>query len=157
MRWTCIVTRSHYLILGKNVDLLGSPSGCARRTPPVVVAFRVLSVWWKTSTSVSVLFRMVLPHILRPGLKCGGWESKFGRGPGPHDRSGMGWSCLCLRYNRVMCFEVPSWDTLVHESLFPWDGMTWLWSSTIVRTRIWKVVKWFCLLNPCLKVEQVLT
>ena len=27
--------------------------------------------------------------ILRPGLKCGGLESKFGRGPGPRDRSGM--------------------------------------------------------------------
>ena len=32
---------------------------------------------------------------------------------------------------------VPSWDTLVRESPFLWDGMTWLWSSTIVRT--WKM------------------
>ena len=62
MRWTCVVTRFHYWILGKNVDLSGSPSGCARRTPLVVVAFGVLSVWWKTSASVSMLFRAVLPQ-----------------------------------------------------------------------------------------------
>ena len=39
-----------------------------------------------------------LSTILRPGLKCGGLESKFGRGLGPLDRSGMGWSCLCVGY-----------------------------------------------------------
>ena len=55
-------THSHYWILGKNVDLSGSPSGCARRIPLVVVAFGVLSVWWKTSASVSTLFRVVLPQ-----------------------------------------------------------------------------------------------
>ena len=37
-----------------------------------------------------------LSTILRSGLKCGGLESKFGRGPGPRDRSGMGWFCLYL-------------------------------------------------------------
>ena len=31
-----------------------------------------------------------LSTILRSGLKCGGLESKFGQGPRPHDRSGMG-------------------------------------------------------------------
>ena len=36
-----------------------------------------------------------LSTILRLGLKCGGLESKFGRGPGPRDRRVMGWSCLC--------------------------------------------------------------
>ena len=40
MKWTCIVTRSHYWILGENVDLSGSPSGCARRTPLAVACFR---------------------------------------------------------------------------------------------------------------------
>ena len=64
MKWTCVVTRSHYWILGKNVDLSGSPSGCARRTPLAVVAFGVLSVWWKTSASVSTLFRAVLPQLV---------------------------------------------------------------------------------------------
>ena len=84
-----------------------------------------------------------LSTMLRPGLKCGDLESKFGWGPGPRDRSGMGGSCLCLGHKRGVCFGVPSWDTLVHESPFPWDGMTWLWSSTVVRTRIWKIVNWF--------------
>ena len=49
-----------------------------------------------------------LSTILRPGLKCGGLESKFGWGPGPCDRSGMGWSCLCLGYKWDMYFGVPS-------------------------------------------------
>ena len=40
-----------------------------------------------------------LSTIQRPDLKCGGLESKFGRGPGPRDRSGMGWSCLCRGTN----------------------------------------------------------
>ena len=64
MRWTYIVTHSHYWILGKNVDLSGSPSGCARRTSLVVVASGVLSVWWKMNTSVSTLFRVVLPQLV---------------------------------------------------------------------------------------------
>ena len=63
MRWTCVVTRFYYWILGINVDLSGSPSGCARRIPLVVVAFGVLSVWRKTSASVSTLFRVVLPQL----------------------------------------------------------------------------------------------
>ena len=37
-----------------------------------------------------------LSNILRPGLKCGGLESKFGRGPRPLNRSELGWSvCAC--------------------------------------------------------------
>ena len=63
MKWTSIVTRSHYWILGKNVDLSGSPLGCVRRISPVVACFGVLSVWWKTSASVSVLFRAVLSQL----------------------------------------------------------------------------------------------
>ena len=46
------------------MDLLGSPLGCAQRIPLDVAAFRVLSVWWKTSTSVSVLFRAVLLQLV---------------------------------------------------------------------------------------------
>ena len=57
-----------------------------------------------------------LSTILRPDLKCGGLESKFGWGPRPCDMSGMGWSYLCLGYKWGVCFGVPSWDTLVHES-----------------------------------------
>jgi len=40
MKWTSIVTHSHYWILGENVDLLGSPLGCARRIPSAVACFR---------------------------------------------------------------------------------------------------------------------
>ena len=38
------------------------------------------------------------------GLRSGGLESKFGRGPRPLDKRVMGWSCLCLGYKRGMCF-----------------------------------------------------
>jgi hypothetical protein len=57
-----------------------------------------------------------LSTVVRPSLMCGGLGSKFGRGPGPLDRSGVGWSCLYLGCKRDVCFRVPSWDTLVHES-----------------------------------------
>ena len=60
-----------------------------------------------------------LSTTLSPGLRCGGLESKFGRGPGPHDRSGMGWSYLYLRYKQCVCFGVPNCDTLVRE--WPYD------------------------------------
>jgi hypothetical protein len=46
-----------------------------------------------------------LSTALRPGLKCGGLESKFGWGPRPLDRSGMGCSYLCLGYKRGVCFR----------------------------------------------------
>jgi hypothetical protein len=39
-----------------------------------------------------------LSTTLRPGLKGGGLESKFGRGPGTCDRSGASWSHLCPGY-----------------------------------------------------------
>ena len=63
-----------------------------------------------------------LSTILRPGLKCGGLESKFERRPGPLDRSRMGWSCFYLGYKQGVCFGVPSWETLIHELLFLRDG-----------------------------------
>ena len=59
-----------------------------------------------------------LSNILRPGLWCWGLGVQVWTGAGPLDRSGMGWSCLCLGYKQGVCFRVPSWDTLIHESLF---------------------------------------
>ena len=50
-----------------------------------------------------------LSTTLSPGLRCGGLESKFGRGPRPLDRRVVGWSCLCLGYKRGVCFRAPSW------------------------------------------------
>ena len=47
-----------------------------------------------------------LSTTLSPGLRSGGLESKFGRGP--RDRIVVGWSCLCLGYKRGICFRVPS-------------------------------------------------
>jgi hypothetical protein len=64
-----------------------------------------------------------LSTALRPGLKCGGLESKFGRGPGTHDKSGTGWSHLCLGCKRGMCFRGTQLGTLIHESPFLCDGM----------------------------------
>ena len=58
-----------------------------------------------------------LSTTLSLGLMCGGLESKFGWGPRPLDRRVVGWSYLCLGYERGMCFGVPSWDILVRESL----------------------------------------
>ena len=57
-----------------------------------------------------------LSTTLSPGLRCLGLESKFGWGPGPHDRRVLGWSYLCLGYKRGVCFGVPNCDTLVYES-----------------------------------------
>ena len=45
-----------------------------------------------------------LSTTLSPGLRSGGLESKFGRGPRPLDRRVVGWSCLCLGYNRAHVF-----------------------------------------------------
>ena len=50
-----------------------------------------------------------LSTTLSPGLRSGGLESKFGRGPRPLDRRVVGWSCLCLGYKRDVCFRLPSW------------------------------------------------
>ena len=40
MKWTSIVTPFHYWILGENVDISGSPLGCARWIPPAVACFQ---------------------------------------------------------------------------------------------------------------------
>jgi hypothetical protein len=72
----------------------------------------------------------------RSGLRYWGLEFQFGRGHGPLNRSGTGWSYLCPGYRWGVCFGVPSWATLIRESPFLRDGTTWLWSSTTVRTEI---------------------
>ena len=67
-----------------------------------------------------------LSTTLRPGLKCGGLESKFERGPGPCDRRVMGWSCLYLG-----CVFLGYIDSRIAGR----SGMACLRSSTVVRTR----------------------
>jgi hypothetical protein len=46
-----------------------------------------------------------LSTTLRPGLKFGSLEFKFERGPGIRDRSGTGWSRLCLGCKRGVYFS----------------------------------------------------
>ena len=57
-----------------------------------------------------------LSTTLSPELRSGGLESKFGRGPGPHDRRVMGWSCLCLGYKQGVCFYGTQLGALIRES-----------------------------------------
>jgi hypothetical protein len=98
-----------------------------------------------------------LSTTLRSGLKCGGLESKFRRGPGTFNRSGTGWSCLCLGCKHGVCFSgypaghIDSWI-----AVSTWRyGLTTLWH----RSKNWhmKEGKWLWLLNTCLNLEQVLT
>ena len=62
-------------------------------------------------------------HRTEPGLRSGGLESKFGRGPRPWDRRVMGWYCLCLGYKRGVYFWGTQLGALIHES--PCD-LVWL-------------------------------
>ena len=57
-----------------------------------------------------------LSTALSLGLKSGGLESKFGRVPGPRDRRVVGWSCLCLRYKRGVCFRGTQLGAFIRES-----------------------------------------
>jgi hypothetical protein len=98
-----------------------------------------------------------LSTTLRLGLKCGSLESKFGQDPKPVigvERVGLarawGASEACVFWGTQL-------GILIHKSPFLCDSMAWLHSGTVVRTGIWKMEKWFWLLNPCLIIEQVLT
>jgi hypothetical protein len=101
-----------------------------------------------------------LSTTLRPGLKCGGLESKFGRGPGTRDRSGMGWSRSCLGCERDVCFSgypvghidsriiVSAWryglTTLWHRNK-NWkmkDGKMVLIVQLLLESRIWAYLEW---------------
>jgi hypothetical protein len=62
---------------------------------------------------------------LSPGLRSGGLESKFRRGPGPYDKRVMGLSCLCLGYKRGVCFRGIQLGALIHES--PGDPIRLVW------------------------------
>ena len=53
---------------------------------------------------------------LSSGLRGGGLESQFGRGPGPHDRRVVDWSYLCLGYKRGVCFWGTQLGVLICES-----------------------------------------
>ena len=65
-----------------------------------------------------------LSTALSPRLRSGGSESKFGRGPGPHDGRVVGWSCLCLGYKRGVCFQGTQLGTLILESPPSWYDLS---------------------------------
>jgi hypothetical protein len=70
-----------------------------------------------------------LSTTLRPDLKCGSLESKFGRGPGTRDTSGMGWSRSCLGCGRGVCFlGYPARHIDSRIAVSTWRyGLTALW------------------------------
>jgi hypothetical protein len=53
--------------------------------------------------------------------------------------------------SQACVFRVPGWDILIRESPFLRDGMTWLWSSTVVRTETWKMIKMVLIAQPLLE------
>jgi hypothetical protein len=70
-----------------------------------------------------------LNTALRPGLKCGGLEFKFGRRPGTRDRSETGWSRSCLGCERDVCFSgYPAGHIDSQIAVSTWRyGLTALW------------------------------
>ena len=78
-------------------------------------------------------------HHIKTESQVWGLESKFGRGPRPLYMSGNGWSCLCLGYKRGVCFGVPSWDTLVHESPFLFSVRWYDLAMVQHRSENWKI------------------
>jgi hypothetical protein len=59
---------------------------------------------------------------------------------------------VCAQGTDEACvFGVPNWATLICESPFLCDSMTWLWSSTVVRTEIWKMTKIVLIAQPLLE------
>ena len=67
--------------------------------------------------TVMVVFGLGGPcTALSPGLRGGGLESQFGRGPRPPDWRVVGWSCLCLGYKRGVCFRGTQLGALIRES-----------------------------------------
>ena len=50
------------------------------------------------------------------GLRGGGLESQFARGPRPRDRRVVGWSYLYLGYKRGVCLQGTQLGTLIRES-----------------------------------------
>ena len=89
--WMVLIILSTYLLMGAGrlIALLSWVLALSRLTD-----WR--RGWWRSK------------HHTESGLRCGGLESKFGRGLGPLDRRVVGWFCLCLGYKQGVCFGVPS-------------------------------------------------
>jgi hypothetical protein len=90
-----------------------------------------------------------LSTTLRPDFKCGGFESKFGQRPGTRDRSGMGWSRLCLGCKRGVCFSgYPAGhiNSRIADSAWRY-GLTALWHHS----KNWKMEKIVLTTQPLLE------
>ena len=61
------------------------------------------------------MVEVLAPHGARDS-GCGGLESKFGWGPGHLGQESDGLVLLMPGVQAGVCFGVPSWATLVHES-----------------------------------------
>jgi hypothetical protein len=91
--WTLVKSQIYY---PEHIHAYGSGKTCYS----LVMGFGSFRTdWLETGIGGS------LSTTLRPGLKCGGLESKFGRGPKTRDKSGTGWSRLCLGCKRGVCFS----------------------------------------------------
>jgi hypothetical protein len=109
------------------IDLLSWAHTCLWEWEGLLLSFHGLQLFldWLIRSGD----RWGLSTALRPGLKCGGLESKFGWGPRTHDRSGMGWSHLCLGCKRGMFFlgyPAGHIDSRIAVSTW-WYGLTTLW------------------------------
>jgi hypothetical protein len=93
LHWTLVKSQTYY-----PEHVLGYRSGKACYSL-VVGSSSFRTDWLETRIGEGLI------TALTPGLKRGGIESKFGWEPGPLNWSGMGWSCLCLEYQRSMRFS----------------------------------------------------
>jgi hypothetical protein len=104
---------------GQVIDLLSRAHTCLWEREGLLLSCRGLRLFPNRLMEAGI--GGGLSTALRSGLKCG-LESKFGRGPGTRDRSGTGWSRLCLGCRRGVCFWGTQLDTLIRESPFLRDG-----------------------------------
>jgi hypothetical protein len=93
LHWTLVKSQTYY---PEHILVYGSKKACYSL---VVSSSSFRTDWLEAGIDGG------LSIALRPGLKRGGLEFKFGRGPRPLDKSGMSWSCLCLGYKWDVCFS----------------------------------------------------
>jgi hypothetical protein len=92
-------------------------------------------------------------HRIEAGPQVWGLGVQVWTGTWTHDRSGTGWSHLCLGASEACVFWGIQLGTLIRESSFLRDGTAWLRSGTVVRIGSGKMKKWFWLLNPFLIID----
>jgi hypothetical protein len=94
-----------------------------------------------------------LSTVLRPGLKCGSWESKFGRGPGNpwHEWNGLVSFVPGVQARRVF-FRYPVGHIDSRITVFTWRyDLTTLWH----RSKNWQLKdeEMISFAQPCLIID----